>query len=209
MKPNPNIQCVFFDLGSVLVHVDIDKCLQQFAKNSAVSLTQWIEAVRTNGGIMREFDLGRITPHQFYQQTRDKLGLRLSYNEFVQVYCGIFSLNLSVVNWVKMLASKVTLSIVSNTDPLHFEYILHTFEMMSLFEKPTTSFQVGIMKPEPDIYRHAMNKIGVSPEESIFIDDRIENVEGAQAVGMYGIIYNDRTDLGKEFFRFGLKLHAI
>lgn len=204
MKPISPIKCVFFDLGHVLINVNINKCLHRCAQKSKVSLTKWIEAKPTDGGVSRDFDLGKITPTQFYQHIRKKFDLRMTYDEFVETYCDVFSINSGVVDLVQKLYSKVRLSIISNTDILHFSYILNTYEMMSLFEKPTTSFEVGVMKPEPGIYEFALHRMGVEPKHSVFVDDKYENVEGAQAVGMHGIHYNSETDLQEEFVRLGI-----
>jgi putative hydrolase of the HAD superfamily len=61
------------------------------------------------------------------------------------------------------------------------------------------SYQLGIAKPDPAIYRYALEKLGTQPAETLFIDDKAENVEAAVALGMKGIIFSDagklRTDL--------------
>ncbi|NQV08634.1 HAD family phosphatase [Candidatus Woesearchaeota archaeon] len=63
----------------------------------------------------------------------------------------------------------------------------------------------GIIKPERKIYELALNRLGVKPEESIFIDDREENVEGAKRVGMHAIVFKDIEQLKKELESFSVK----
>ena len=57
------------------------------------------------------------------------------------------------------------------------------------------------MKPKPEIYHLALEKIGFAPHETVFIDDFVENIEGAKNIGMHGILFKNRTqalaDLGK------------
>jgi len=206
MKSDTSIHCVFFDLGHVLVHVDIDKFINHCTVKSDVSFTSWITGDRTNSGIVRDFNLGKITPNDFYHSIYKAYSLQMSYDEFVAAYCNIFTLNSMVVNCAKKLASKVKLSMISNTDTLHFSYITNTFEMMSLFEKPTTSFKEGLLKPDPAIYQIALDKMEVTPGQSVFIDDLAENVDGAKAVGMHGIHYCNDTDLIKELRKVGLEI---
>jgi HAD superfamily hydrolase (TIGR01509 family) len=204
MMPISIIRCVFFDLGHVLINVDIDKCLRSCAKKSDVPLAEWIKAKQSDGIINKDFELGKITPIQYYEQLCSVFKLKMTYDEFVETYCNIFSLNPKVEVIARRLVSKVKLSIISNTDILHYSHIVNTYEIMSLFENPITSFEVGIMKPETEIYQLALDKMGVKAEQSVFVDDRLENVKGAENVGMYGIHYHTNTDLQKEFARFSL-----
>ena len=54
------------------------------------------------------------------------------------------------------------------------------------------------MKPQPEIYQFALETIGVAPEETVFIDDFIENVEGAQTVGIHGILFTSPAQVRSE-----------
>ena len=52
------------------------------------------------------------------------------------------------------------------------------------------SYQLGIAKPDPAIYRHVLKELGTQPEETLFIDDKPVNVEAALALGMKGILFS-------------------
>ncbi len=66
------------------------------------------------------------------------------------------------------------------------------------------SSDVGIAKPDPQIYRLALKKLNSSADETIFIDDRLVNIEGANAVGITGVLYQDFPGLQAELAELGL-----
>jgi epoxide hydrolase-like predicted phosphatase len=64
-------------------------------------------------------------------------------------------------------------------------------EFPDLFDVEIRSGQVGVRKPEPEIYRLTAERLGVEPEQCVFVDDIPANVEGARAVGMWGLLHRD------------------
>ncbi len=62
----------------------------------------------------------------------------------------------------------------------------------------------GLVKPDPAIYRLALDRFGLAPQEALFIDDRAENVSAAQALGMHGHLFTGADVLRDEMVRSGL-----
>jgi putative hydrolase of the HAD superfamily len=73
------------------------------------------------------------------------------------------------------------------------------------FDHVTFSYELGLVKPQPEIYRDAIEGLGVKPEEALFLDDRADNVEGARAVGMLGEVFTTWED----FLADARKRHAL
>jgi epoxide hydrolase-like predicted phosphatase len=67
----------------------------------------------------------------------------------------------------------------------------YTEEIRELFDVVIISAEVGLHKPQPEIYRLAAERLGVEPEDCIFVDDLRENIEGAEAVGMTGVLHRE------------------
>ena len=73
------------------------------------------------------------------------------------------------------------------------------------FDQVTFSYELGVIKPEPEIYRHAIHGLGVEPAEALFLDDRPDNVEGARAAGIYAEIFTSWEEfLEGDCARYGL-----
>ena len=66
------------------------------------------------------------------------------------------------------------------------------------FEMVVGSGDVGIMKPDPRIYQIALDRLGVAPEESVFVDDFIENIHGALGMGMHAVHFQSREQTIQE-----------
>ncbi len=100
---------------------------------------------------------------------------------------------------VAELAERYSLGILSDTDPLHWQYCLEQFPLLHLFAKPTLSFQTGLLKPDPQCYSLAAHNTAGTPVEScLFIDDREENVIGARKAGMKALQFTDLASLRRD-----------
>jgi putative hydrolase of the HAD superfamily len=64
-------------------------------------------------------------------------------------------------------------------------------DLNSLFDTVVRSGDVGLRKPEPEIYRLAAERVGIPEQECVFVDDIPANVEGARAVGMWALLHRD------------------
>ncbi len=72
------------------------------------------------------------------------------------------------------------------------------FPYAAYFEDAIVSGREGIVKPAPEIYQLAIDRFGITPERTFFIDDRAENIEAAAKFGIHGHIFKDSTTLSKE-----------
>jgi FMN phosphatase YigB (HAD superfamily) len=85
--------------------------------------------------------------------------------------------------------------LLSNTDTMRFGFIKRKFPEILIFDEYVLSFEVGFMKPHPQIYKEALERAGFRAKECVFIDDREENIEGAAKLGINGIHMGPQTDL--------------
>ena len=107
--------------------------------------------------------------------------------------------NEEVFDIVRALKGKYKLGVISNVGSKLETYLPKQY--VDLFDVITLSSEVALLKPEPQIYLEHLRKSGSQPEQAVFIDDRRPNVDGALAVGMEAIWYQNpeqlRTDLSK------------
>ncbi|MED5448864.1 MAG: HAD-IA family hydrolase, partial [Planctomycetota bacterium] len=81
------------------------------------------------------------------------------------------------------------LIVLSNTCPPHVEWIGNQFSLLDRFDDRVFSYEVGTMKPSPEIYRVAVEAAGCEAAECFFVDDLAENVEAAHSLGLDGAVY--------------------
>jgi putative hydrolase of the HAD superfamily len=113
-----------------------------------------------------------------------------------------------VLNWTQDLrAAGLRTSILSNLPRTLGERLRSAPGFLDHFDQVTFSYELGVIKPEAPIYRHAIEGLGVAPEEALFLDDRPENVEGARAAGIRAEVFNSWEEfLERDCLRYGLPL---
>lgn len=100
---------------------------------------------------------------------------------------------------VRRLRGRVRLAVVSNADRTLRSRLADGLGILHLFDALVCSAEVGVAKPQPEIYRLAAARLGVGAEACVFVDDREANVRAAGEVGMLGVLY--RVDRGDDLQR--------
>ncbi|OGC00309.1 hypothetical protein A2V82_11590 [candidate division KSB1 bacterium RBG_16_48_16] len=206
---NMKINVVFFDLGGVLVDVHEANLLDNFQKlaHSDPERVQAILARLKNDA--EEFQRGHFESKDFYRKALAAFDCGFDFSSFNTAYTDMFDLKYDVVEIAQKLSRQTRISLISNTDELHYEYILEKYPELFIFEQPTTSFQVHSLKPEPVIYRSALSKLGIEAQQALFIDDKPENIAGANAVGMPGILFTNAENLILELNQYNFLLNNL
>ncbi len=182
------VQAVVFDLGRVLVGLDFGRGLIGRLAGGSAEVTD--EALRRAlaDPLFADFSTGRIPPEEFHRRMEARFQLGLGFEEFCRQWCDIFLPAPGMEALVRELAGRrVPLGLLSDTDPLHWAFELAECPWLALIPKPTLSFEIGLLKPEPECYRLAARNTGAPVERCLFVDDLARNVEGARAVGMQAL----------------------
>jgi len=202
-----NIKAIIFDLGRVLIDVHFNRGLFPLLApeddSSNDTLSARIEALFRNP-LFRLFNSGQLTPHEFYFEMIRQYRLNLSFQDFKQKWCDIFTEIDGMDLLLNELKDRFALGLLSDTDPLHWNYCIQRFSFLKLIPRPTLSFRTGKLKPHPLAYEIAARDVGFSVEECLFIDDRVVNVEGAKKIGMPSLLFNNPQQLKEEFAKIGL-----
>ncbi|MEU3344721.1 HAD family phosphatase [Streptomyces sp. NPDC006700] len=100
----------------------------------------------------------------------------------------------------ELLASGVRLAVLSNA-PLSLAAALHELPWLAAFEEVICSSEINAAKPEPGCYRRALDILGASAGEVVFVDDREANVSGAKALGIRAFLFSDAGRLRRDLLR--------
>jgi putative hydrolase of the HAD superfamily len=169
-----------------------------------LSVDEIREIVHRSPEFVNLFDLGTLTPREFYERATAKLGARVGYDEFAATYADVFTINPPVFEIMKRLREKYRLVLVSNVDVVRFGFIKRKFPEIMIFDDYVLSYELGVMKPDAGIYRVALDKSGAAPADCVFIDDLEDNIEGAAALGIPSVLYRPETELEEELRILGL-----
>jgi putative hydrolase of the HAD superfamily len=189
------IQTVISDLGGVIVFFDNQIFYEKMAIFSPFAQEEIGKLAFSESGLRESFDKGEITPQEFYARAVQKLEANIDYDKFFSLYNDVFSLNPPVLEIMKRLRGKYKLVLLSNTDVMRYGFVKQEFSEVMIFDEYVLSFEVGFMKPHPQIYREALKKAGTKAEECVFIDDREENIQGAEELALKGILYEKQANL--------------
>jgi putative hydrolase of the HAD superfamily len=124
--------------------------------------------------------------------------LRLDDNDLTQLRDDFYSgdrLNLSLLDYIRARREEGHAVGLLSNDSLELVDKLRRLDLEPLFDAIVISAQIGVMKPHPGAYEAILKRLGRSPQETLFIDDRQDNVDGANAVGMIGVRYIMGIDL--------------
>lgn len=208
------IRTIICDVGDVLVDFDYSRC---FAYLAHVLHTD----ARTVRALWTEKDLPDALLYRFARGDIDLAGLwdgfakqfgvrfhsHMEHDFRVLWMVGSEGLNPEVHRLLKTTHATHGIRLVSctNVDPIHGQELRGPGEALNnFFAEEVQSWQVRAMKPEAAMYEHALAVAHAAPEECLFIDDTLENVEAAQRFGMHGHHFTSSAELKHELARLGL-----
>ena len=195
------ITTLVFDIGNVLSHFSFEKIAAEASRFTNMPV-QAIQDVLIQWS--HPFCLGDLEAPDFARSCIDDLQFTGTPEDLRAVYNRGFSPNDAMCSVIERYASRFALYYLSDTNVWHLEHLLAHDPLLPRFEGGTTSFEARALKPDAAIYERAARDHGFNPAHAVFIDDRVANVAGAEAVGFTGLHYEpDRHE------DFEVKLAAL
>lgn len=200
MKKN-NIKAIIFDMGGVIVDLDIEDCKRAFKEYLGYYKIDEIIDPCHQKGIYGDLEEGKLTGEEFRSivlQDSDPDALAENIDKAMwHILTGIQPYK---VDMLKRLAHSYDLYLLSNNNPVCLPRAKAIFEeagipLDSLFKKCFYSFEMRALKPSEAFYKAVVDEIGLPAEQMFFIDDSQKNVDGAVAAGLPAVYYEPGTDL--------------
>jgi putative hydrolase of the HAD superfamily len=163
------------------------------------------------------YDEGKLSGRSFWQKLVRDAGLTLpeaAIEELNRWDARMWTtFDPAMLHWQQQVRESGFLTaILSNMGDSVLENIEREFHWLANFDALVWSFQLGIAKPAPAIYRHTLQQLGTAPGETLFIDDKPANVEAARELGIHSLVYTGlnklHDDLLDQGFSPGLPLPA-
>jgi len=178
------IQAVIFDLGGVLVRTVDLAPRQALASRWGLDAAQ-LEEIVYAGESGQRTQRGERSLEAHWAAVAACLGLPIEeMPAFRDAFWGGDILDTALVDTLRALRRRVRTGLLSNNFPDLRVLICETWQFGDAFDDMVISAEVGLVKPDPRIYRLAAQRLGVEPAAALFVDDSRRNIEGAQAVGM-------------------------
>jgi putative hydrolase of the HAD superfamily len=200
------IRAIIFDIGRVLVRVDIRKAQVGLTKGNGLTPEELWSAIEKDPR-WPDWQEGRMSARDWHQNLCNRLGVTLSFDEFTHVWNSALDPNpIHPDSFFQHLSKSYRLGLLSNTDPIHVSHLETTYSFFNFFPQSvrTYSCSVGASKPSPLIFREALRACKVKADEAVYIDDIAAFAEAASALGCTGIQFRDPEDLRKALAGIGI-----
>lgn len=201
------ITTIIFDIGQVLAAFDwlgyIDSMKLPKEKREKIILATLYDLIHWD-----EHDRGILTDEEFIQKSLKKVpGIEPELREFFKNIQNMVSEYDYAEQWLlDFKKAGYRLYILSNYGKTTFAYAKEHFKFLKHVDGMVISSDVHYVKPEPEIYKILLDKYQIIPEESVFMDDRADNVETAASFGIHAIVFKNKEQAMEELRKLNVKI---
>ncbi len=202
MSTRHHFKAVIFDLWGVLLTIDRRQQYEYWSEKLGVPVDRLLAAVDVYHADM---DRGTLTADQLWQNVATDLGITIDPAISIGLWDHYYGVGIrsELIHLADQLRSRgYKLGILTNLGhpPRQAPGIYPHFDVV------VQSYQEGVVKPEPAAFGIVLDRLGVEAADTVFIDDVVINVDGAEAVGIEGIVFEDSTKLFARLHDLGFKL---
>lgn len=202
--PSPRFRAIIFDIGRVLIRVDIFRAMSSLAQGVSLSPEEIWSSLQEDPR-WPDWQEGRMSPRDWHRYLARRLGGSLTFDQFTEIWNRALDPQpIQDPAFLEELRESYLLGVLSNTDPIHVAHMESSFEFLRLFHARTYSCSVGASKPNPLVYREALRACKVSAEEAVYVDDVAAYAEAARRLGMTGIVYQSPEQLQTALRNIGI-----
>ena len=204
--PAPNLRAIIFDIGRVLVRIDVGRAMHGLASGGSLSPSELWTAIEKDPR-WPDWQEGRITSRDWYLHLAKRFGGNFTFEQFTEVWNRVLDPTpIHDDSFFKNLSKRYRLALLSNTDPIHVQHLEASYSFFSFFPVRIYSCAVGASKPNPLIYKEALRALKVKSNEALYIDDIAAYVEAAKRLGMAGLQFQSPAQLTSDLKSLGVEL---
>lgn len=197
------IKAIIFDLGGVLIDfsgmLDIRSMMAKDPGQNAIR-PRWITCPTISA-----FERGEISSDTFASEFVTSWELQIEPDNFINVFQSWIRGTLpGTEQLLTSLRPHFTLACLSNTNPLHWTQMMHDFGLHAKLDQHFASHTLGRMKPDPSVFADVCAEMGFAPNEVIFFDDGVENIEGAKQAGLNAYQVQSPSEITAQLTSLGL-----
>ena len=201
-----NISTIIFDLGGVVLNLDIKQSLRAFSEISDLSEKDVYNKFINNDWAFA-FEKGEITPNDFRDSVRTSINKQLTDAQIDKAWDAmLLELPYTRLKMLNDLRPKYRTLVLSNTNAIHvqtFDKIVSAASggklIYDFFDKVYFSNEIGMRKPDTEIYSYVLDENKLDPSKTLFIDDMEENIIAAKSLGIKTVHLTNQDDLNVLF----------
>jgi putative hydrolase of the HAD superfamily len=196
------IKNIIFDLGNVLLETNINLTVTEFRKLGISDMSKMLINEK-NIKFYCDFEKGLINVKDFRDKIRVESNLKFSDEQFDYAWNKmLLTITEDKTEIIKNIKSKFKIFLLSNTNQIHFDFFeKQEFWIDNLYDMKFYSHQLGMRKPDREIFKYILTRTNILAEETFFIDDNIDNIQSAKKINFNTILFKDIT-LNEIFYEF-------
>jgi HAD superfamily hydrolase (TIGR01509 family) len=199
-----NLRAIIFDIGRVLVRIDVTRAMQGLAAGSSLSPSELWTAIEKDPR-WHDWQEGRISPRDWYLHLAKRFAGNFSFEQFTEIWNRVLDPTpIHEDAFFEKLSKRYRLALLSNTDAIHVRHMEAAYSFFAFFPVRIYSCVVGASKPDPIIYREALRGLKVQAQEAVYIDDIAAYVQAAQRLGMGGLQFQSPAQLASDLKSLGV-----
>lgn len=199
------IKAIIFDIGGVSIYDNPMPFFSKLEKKHGVSKEKIYKYTFDTNEWTKQYNKGLISEKELWKRLESKGILKKEIlNEIRKNWRSFLKSIPGTIKIVKKLKKKYKVYALSNVDKGTVAYMKKQYKIYNLFHGVALSCDVGMVKPEPGIYKFVLKKFNLKHNECIFIDNRPKNIRGAARAGIKSILFTSPEKLEKELRRFGI-----
>lgn len=193
------IKVIIFDYAGVLSLRETRKTtfVQEYAKKYGIKAKEFIEITDK---VWQRAKVSEVPSIEYWQSIANLAGIE--WQQARKDLIDSFGWNDATLALAKQLKKKYRMAILSNQIEDWFESIISKHNLRDIFEVIITSYDAHLPKPDKRIFILLLEKLGVEPEECVFIDDEEKNIKTAIELGMHAIQFKDINQLKEELKKY-------
>ena len=184
-----DVKNIIFDMGGVLVGLDKQRCIDAFLAIGAQEIASYVEEHRTED-LFLDIELGRITTHDFCEEVRRRARCNATDEQIIAAWSELTTvIPDEKLSMLRDLKRHYRLFLLSNTNEMHWlkhekDFLRNNHQVSDYFEHVFLSYEMRLKKPDTAIYAEVLRQAGLKAEETLFIDDSVENCQAAAHLGI-------------------------
>ncbi len=191
------IEAIIFDLGGVLF-TNGTKRLAQYIADTYHKDYDVVYQFLNYSDVGNAYREGKITRDDFWKAFEEKFGLHKDIKTIEQKWFDVYEIVEDTKEIITELSQKYKLYFLSDNVKERAEAAEKKYGFLSLFTGGIFSHEVGVRKPNPGIYQLILQKVGMRPEKTLFIDDKEMNLPPAKTLGMNALLFTNVEQFRKD-----------
>lgn len=184
------IKNIIFDLGGVIMNLDVPRTIKAFEN---IGITDFVNDTghHYKNPVFYDFETGKVSESEFVEELANISANSLSGTQIREAWNAmILDMPIERIKFLLDLKKKYKIYLLSNTNSIHQEKFLretneaNDFSFNELFEKAYYSHEIGIRKPNEEVFHFVLKDSKLNTDKTLFVDDSLQNINSAQKTGL-------------------------